>query len=491
MQIGGSDNVDYFTQGLEAFKNADYFEALKYFDELYIYENSMGNRELYDLYLYKADCYIEINNYREALKFYNKCVDIAEKLGEMKLSFDAIYKIIYICGLVEDYDMGIENAERARKIAFELNDKLRIIRSYNALAAMEADVKDEDDSKLKALELLKKALSYAKDTTYYLEIVKIASNMAEVYCRLGKAESSIKCIEDSNALLKYVKEDLPFGIRNAIMADSYLQLGKLDTALIYAERALKFYQKAGNKIRISEIYSIYYKIYEKNHDFEKALKYHVMYTDLLIESKNSEQLKIVESMKMEYDLLKAEKDREIYKLKNEQLEELNKKLQEAYDEVNRLSQKDFLTSIYNRRGLKAKIKDLYKYSENGIILFDIDFFKKINDGYGHDVGDKILQKVVSRIHDIKDEKFILGRWGGEEFIIIYPNKNIDETFELANKVSAIIRDKSFNINDYKINVTITSGIDTFKGYIDFERALRAADDKLYIGKEKSRNINIK
>ena len=70
-------------------------------------------------------------------------------------------------------------------------------------------------------------------------------------------------------------------------------------------------------------------------------------------------------MKKEYDLLKVEKDNEIYKIKNEELATVNAKLVEAYQEVNRLSQKDYLTGIYNRRGIKAEISELKNQKENG------------------------------------------------------------------------------------------------------------------------------
>ena len=155
--------------------------------------------------------------------------------------------------------------------------------------------------------------------------------------------------------------------------------------------------------------------------------------------------------------------------------------------------KDGLTEIFNRRFLEEKAKELflrYKLSNTqvGIIMLDIDDFKKINDTYGHDVGDMVLIKLVQTINQLIRKEDLFIRYGGEEFLIILPNSNIEDTYKIAEKIRKEIENITININNNTIKFTISLGVsEIHKDDISIYDAIKRADVNLYKAKKEGKN----
>ncbi len=169
-----------------------------------------------------------------------------------------------------------------------------------------------------------------------------------------------------------------------------------------------------------------------------------------------------------------------------------------------LSYKDSLTQLGNRRFLESNITkelqfiDRARHSDENLILgffiFDIDHFKKINDQYGHDSGDKILVELSNRINNIIRGTDLLIRWGGEEFLCIARLKSDHELAQLGERIKNVVNKHPFKlINGEPIIVTCTIGAAKypflFNSYTEnnWEQLIKLADLALYWGKEKSRD----
>lgn len=127
-------------------------------------------------------------------------------------------------------------------------------------------------------------------------------------------------------------------------------------------------------------------------------------------------------------------------------------------------------------------------------MTDIDFFKSVNDTYGHAVGDCVLKTVAKAIKKELREYDIPSRYGGEEFTILLPNTSLEEATVVAERLRSQIEKKSINIEDYhiegvsSINVTISVGVSIWKNTFDVpENLYQAADKALYEAKEGGRN----
>ena len=152
---------------------------------------------------------------------------------------------------------------------------------------------------------------------------------------------------------------------------------------------------------------------------------------------------------------------------------------------------DVLTNLYNRRfiGTFLKKNKMLSNKENNafaLLLIDIDFFKKINDTYGHKCGDKVLVKLASILKKKLRQDTIVSRWGGEEFLIIVENTTRDELLHLAERLRVAV-EKS--ILDYEKNIRITITLGGAMAQLDekFDSVLSRADESLYQGKENGKN----
>ena len=170
-------------------------------------------------------------------------------------------------------------------------------------------------------------------------------------------------------------------------------------------------------------------------------------------------------------------------------------LSESKKQFEVLSITDSLTNLYNRRylteRLKAEFKRAKRYSEPlSCIMVDIDFFKSINDTYGHKCGDYILSKISLIIRNSVRDIDIPGRFGGEEFLIILPNTNYAGAINLAEKIRRQIEVYPFKFDERRINVTCSFGIATMKeesSIFSYETLIIRADNALYEAKKTGRN----
>jgi diguanylate cyclase (GGDEF)-like protein len=117
-------------------------------------------------------------------------------------------------------------------------------------------------------------------------------------------------------------------------------------------------------------------------------------------------------------------------------------------------------------------------------MFDIDFFKHINDSFGHDVGDKVLKAVAKMVSENIRNTDIFARYGGEEFIIIAPETTKEDAKILAEKLRSLIRNLHF---EEGINVTCSFGVASLEKHDTKETLLKRADEALYEAKKTGRN----
>jgi len=149
---------------------------------------------------------------------------------------------------------------------------------------------------------------------------------------------------------------------------------------------------------------------------------------------------------------------------------------------------DNLTKIFNREKFNSIYKKLKaENSINSLIMFDIDHFKKVNDTFGHDIGDKVLKVLSSYVKDKLGRQGVLSRWGGEEFMILYFGK-VDAAYILAEKIRNLV--ESLNLNDIP-NITISLGVTQIKSDKEKDLALKQVDEALYKAKKTGRNKTIK
>ncbi|WP_413709710.1 diguanylate cyclase [Rhizobium sp. Rhizsp82] len=155
---------------------------------------------------------------------------------------------------------------------------------------------------------------------------------------------------------------------------------------------------------------------------------------------------------------------------------------------------DYLTGLYNRRyfydyGPKVVNECLRQKSASSVAILDIDHFKRLNDTYGHEIGDKVLIAVAARLATIfEGSDNLLSRLGGEEFAILFPMMDSQAATKLCDEVRSDLSRLKVSADDEELSVTVSIGVAEIAGYETFENYLNAADQFLYMAKHKGRNM---
>jgi len=175
-------------------------------------------------------------------------------------------------------------------------------------------------------------------------------------------------------------------------------------------------------------------------------------------------------------------------MKNENLKNLLEKIQMSVNKLYHIATHDEKTALYNHVFFKEVFSFELDKAKRGkplsLVIIDIDFFKKVNDTYGHLQADKILEKVARVLEKVVRHYDVVARFGGEEFFIMLPNAKINRAKTVAERVrKGILNNKILS----KYKITISLGVAEYKDRDNFERISKRADKALYKAKKTGRN----
>lgn len=187
----------------------------------------------------------------------------------------------------------------------------------------------------------------------------------------------------------------------------------------------------------------------------------------------------------------------------QQHSDLSLELTHACGEVNFLKSKleaarheaivDSLTGLFNRRGCDVKLQDLDIEDVHSSLAIDIDHFKKVNDKFGHFIGDKVIQRIAKEIKTNISEQDIAVRFGGEEFIVVMVNKTLNQAHEMAEKIRLAISKLKLMQRDSKAylpQLSVSIGVAQRQNELTWSALFEQADTALYQAKNSGRNKSV-
>jgi diguanylate cyclase (GGDEF)-like protein len=168
------------------------------------------------------------------------------------------------------------------------------------------------------------------------------------------------------------------------------------------------------------------------------------------------------------------------------------KLKEAYKRIEELAELDELTGSYNRRCIMRMLdEEIARAARSGascsIALIDLDWFKRINDAFGHPTGDEVLRTFAITMYANLRNSDRFGRYGGEEFLLVLPDMDADGAVRALDRLRAIISDLDWSAFSPSMRVTISAGVATLKPNETPDTFLARADSALYAAKARGRN----
>ena len=205
---------------------------------------------------------------------------------------------------------------------------------------------------------------------------------------------------------------------------------------------------------------------------------------------NSELQHLIERLNRQVKMFKLESEAAKKIARNKQIE-----MESVMVQASEVAQIDPLTFLLNRRmivrELQSEVMRAERYkSPLSISVMDIDHFKSVNDTYGHLVGDEVLRQVASQLQDHIRQPDVVGRYGGEEFLILLPSSDANAAKEQATRLCKQMREMVVNINHsgQTLTITISIGVAQFKNGVDtWDTLLNRADNAMYDAKNKGRD----
>ncbi len=160
--------------------------------------------------------------------------------------------------------------------------------------------------------------------------------------------------------------------------------------------------------------------------------------------------------------------------------------------LKRQAESDPLTNLANRRGGRRMLERLHARLASGrrcsVLLADVDYFKHVNDGFGHDVGDAVLVSIAQRLSGGLRKRDEAVRWGGEEFLVVLPDTGIDDAENSAERLRALMEAEPFKVEGRQLAITLSLGVAEMDPVdLNFDAVILRADRALYRAKREGRN----
>lgn len=468
-------------------------------------------------YVWRADYYFYVESNMKCvskeLEYAQEYID-EKKPSELLEKFYAMYSLLFSNSY--DKQSAFKYTLKALDISERLDIKYRIGINYGNISSYYLDYELYDEAMLYLDKAMKVLRSLPDTKPRFLRMLLI--NFISIYLKLGKLELMKSTIEELSSLPfeeKDLKIYVDYGyllyyaeIQNQEKSLYYLQEMKNDGLMTFPNRvylieflinALEAMIHIKSKIKSSELLQSLQELIKEDEPepLLKLCKLKIQYSQQF-ETKKELYLHYREYHRL---YLKAQAQSNLLKIEglcakielNDTYTKYNqskKVLKELYDLVNY----DELTNIYNRYYFNIKQDEILnsnKYTNIGLAIFDIDYFKEYNDYYGHLAGDEILKQVASILKDNANEQMAVFRYGGDEFICLSWDLNLEQMADYVNQIKEAIKLKSIEHIHSRcskiITLSIGYGNKTVSTKVDVLNLFDEVDKALYAVKNNGRN----
>lgn len=356
----------------------------------------------------------------------------------------------------------------------------------------------------------------------------MATNIAYSLIKLNRLNEAEKYLIEADTVINE-KDLTDYSFMKLFMAEIKFQQARYKEALTELEQGEKAFRTLQNNRGLTQLLQLKSNIYVAMNDLSAAYGALQEFVTLTKKVDGNSLSHHTTELKVKFDTSRIESENqrliENQNLKEQELAllEKNKSLQHiilllagfiltivsifAYKQVHRNRQlqvialTDYLTKLPNRRHIYAQAAQYFQQalkqqSPFSVIIFDADHFKKINDNFGHELGDRALLTIASASQALTGNKDLIGRIGGEEFLILLPNTDAERACELAHQLQAQISRLGAEDLPAELKLTVSAGVATLAPQPnsdntyqdkDFASLLKRADDALYEAKNAGRN----
>ncbi len=411
---------------------------------------------------------------------------------------------------------AVAELHAALEIQRSAGDAAELARTLRRIGAVQLDLGRYPE----ALERYQESLGYAEATGDDLETATTLASLGNLLTRIGRLEEATDRHRRALALFERHGYELGIAATALALGDLLAQTGRASASVEHYGKALELATASGMREAEASAHLGLARGFEQLGDYRRALTHTRAAAELgdaLGSLETARQLAELEarfaaereSREIERERLeKAERALEIERQKTQRnlaaafglvvlgltalLYGRYRRQRRAVAELEGMSRSDPLTGLANRRALLERLSAERSRADRtgrrfAVVLADLDWFKTVNDRYGHSGGDAVLQQVARRLLDTVRAQDVVGRWGGEELMLILPETDPDGAAVLAEKTRTAVASAPFDVDGRPVPVTLTLGVAGYTPHGTLDGTIRAADRAMYAGKRAGRD----
>ncbi|EAS45552.1 GGDEF domain-containing protein [Photobacterium profundum] len=479
---------------------------------------------------WRANIYVESSDYPKAMDDYRSALKIFAYQKDQIQQARVLSNISTVYFRLEEW----QKADKYSRRAFKLIDKVNFDNpGVKAMLHINAGIiaKNLNKPELEAKHLRTAVKLSTEKGSRYAQIYAL-SNLVTLLLQEGELEGAIASAQRCLVLANEVSDKVGIVYCNEAVAETYLKQQRYDEALELAEKVLAQFEATNNRKKSILLKEFISKIHEERGDYKQALTFYKQYTDegkdYLFDERRKQLFALQESYEAknketEIELLTYENALKTARISEQQtLDKLwilvalifclviyilyrrytlvaktNFSLRRSNATLASQSLEDPLTGLHNRRYLEQWLETAEKNHQLDahdliLLVVDVDHFKKVNDNYGHDIGDDVLTEIAHRLKDnARSHNDLVIRWGGEEFVLVLaltPESNIEF---VLNRLRESISSTPIITANHKLTLTVSigaiGGIKNDEIFEQWDTLLTQADKALYNAKSSGRD----
>lgn len=437
-----------------------------------------------------GNVYSLIGDYPEAMTYYLKSLELAESSNNKDLESVALHNIGYVNLATQNYQQALEYFFKSLPY-YNNNKSVDSAYAYENIAHTYFFLKEYE----KGLAFGLRALEATRSAEGAPIEVDVWNTLGELYEALGNEKKALECFQEGWRVAE--TKNLDFNLIESLrrLGALYCRQGRLELALETLQQAHKICDRLDARHLHFQVHLALAETYKRAGNFHQALIHFEAYHRHEKEVFNERSDLKLRTLEVMHRVEDARKEAEIYQLKNVGLQkeiEERKKVQAMLEE---LAVTDSLTGLYNRRHFFLLTEQQYKQSLRyhkplSIILLDLDHFKQVNDHYGHHIGDMVLITIARAIKKIVRGGDIVGRYGGEEFIILLPETDLPQAEQAAERLRQGIADCLVETSQGLVGVTSSLGVAILTPDDSVDSLVEKSDQALYQAKSKRNRVAV-
>jgi len=434
--------------------------------------------------------YLVMGAYPEALQHLLHALTIYNNLGDQTGEAATRSNVGRLYLLLDDAPKALTHLELAldlarvttnRRLEAEIHDNL-----CNALRMTGQD-KAAGTHGLRSIEMY-------QEIEYHPGEAEALSSIGDLYLEMGDYTQALNFLQLTAEVSQKIdrRQEVARALRR--IGTLHAREGRMEMALTYLQRAFEAAEESGAKREIVRCHAELSGVYKQMGDSPAALEhFEEFYRNerLLFDEESDRRLKTIEIV---HQVENARKDAEIYQLRNVELQREVDERKQAQTALERLATIDTLTGLANRRYfLELAERAVYqarRYSRPlSVVMIDVDNFKHINDTFGHAAGDQVLTNIARRMQSVLRRSDILGRYGGDEFVVLLPETGQEGARRMTERLRAAVAQTVEKMGEMDMPVSLSVGVSSSYDTTDvsLEVLLQRADKALYTSKQGGRN----